>query len=307
MKQRHIALIVEDDRETAEDLVEILSSIDCDTVVADNREAALAEFRNKSFCLILLDLQIKRTPDSIRGHVEHGKALLRNIRAKHHDHNGTAFCLPVLIISGFARERDEAVDVMKDGASHVIHKPFESRQVSERVRQALEDSGRQVHDRCHLPPQTQSPNLKDGIVIAIPGDRIGRRTRVTIEAKTIELPDSALKVLLHLMVAQRRGEPVNKRDMGATEDQGFKGISMLRNELKPILGGVEIIKNHYHGDYSFEPRVTIGDCAVDKLLQIGDKSISDLAKLLQNQAPRSARKSEGNSEEFPTHHRRRQK
>ena len=56
-------------------------------------------------------------PDSIRGHVEHGKALLRNIREKHHDHNGTAFWLPVLIVSGFARERDEAVDVMKDGAS----------------------------------------------------------------------------------------------------------------------------------------------------------------------------------------------
>jgi hypothetical protein len=196
---------------------------------------------------------------------------------------------------------------MKDGASHVIHKPFESRQVSERIRQALEDSGRQMHERCHEPPQTQSASLKDGIVIAIPGDRVGRRSRVTIGTKTIELPDFTLKVLLHLMVAQRKGEPVNKRDMGATEDQGFKGISILRNGLKPILGSVDIIKNHYHGNYTFDPSVTIGECAVDKLLEIGDKTISDLAKLLQNQAPGSAKKSEGNSEEFPTHRRRRQK
>jgi hypothetical protein len=53
--------------------------------------------------------------------------------------------------------------------------------------------------------------------------------------------------------------------------------------------------------------VTIGECAVDKLLEIGDKTISDLAKLLQNQTPRSYKESEGNSEEFPTHHRLRQK
>ena len=107
------------------------------------------------------------------------------------------------------------------------------------------------------------------------------------------------------MVAQRKGGSVNKRDMGATDDQGFKGISILRNELKPILGSVDIIKNHYHGNYSFEPNVTIGECAVDKLLEIGDRTISDLAKLLQNQAQGPAKKSEGNSEEFPTHRRRR--
>src|SRR5438445_556348 len=113
MTERHIALIVEDDKETAEDLVEILLSIDCDSVVADIREDALAEIQNKSFCFVLLDLQIKSAADSIKGHVEHGKALLRKIREKHGEHNGAAFWLSVLIVSGFAREVDEAVDVMK--------------------------------------------------------------------------------------------------------------------------------------------------------------------------------------------------
>jgi len=290
MKRQHIALVVEDDKEIAEELVEILSALDSAAVVTDNRESALAELQNNSFCLILLDLQIKKAVDSLKSHVEYGKALLRNIREKHHDHNGTAFCLPVIIVSGFARERDEAVDVMKDGASHVVHKPFDSRQVSERLRQALEDSGRKTHERCEEPKQAQSPNLKDGITIAIPGDRIGRRTRVSIGGKTIELPDFTLRVLLHLMVAQRKGEPVNKRDMGATDDQGFKGISVLQSELKPILGTTKIIKNHYHGNYSFEPGVKIGDCAVNKLLEIGDGTISSLAKLLQPKAPSRTRK-----------------
>jgi DNA-binding response OmpR family regulator len=290
VKQRHIALIVEDHKETAEDLVEILSSLNCDTAVEDNYEAALAALNDKSFCLILLDLQIKKAADSIRGHVEHGKAFLRKIREKHHDHNGTAFWLPVLIVSGFARERDEAVDVMKDGATYVIHKPFESRQVSERIRQALEDSGRQTHERCHKPPQTQSPDLNEGIVIAIPGDTIGRRTRVTIASRPLDLPNASLKVLLHLMVAQRNGAPVNKVDMGATADQGYKGISILRNDLKPVLGDVDIIKSHYHGDYSFEDNVAIGECAVDKLLKIGDRTISRLATELRPLLPRPTKK-----------------
>ena len=306
MKGRHIALVVEDDRETAEDLGEILRSIDCDSVVVDNVEDALVALENKSFCLILLDLQIKSASDSIKGHVEHGKALLRKIREKHVDHNGLTFWLPVLIVSGFAREVNEAVDIMKDGASDVIQKPFDSRQVSEGIRQALQASGRPTHERCHERPKKHL-NIKDGVRIAIPGDRIGRRTRVMIASQPVELTDASLKVLLHLMVAQQKGTPANKVDLGATADQGFKGISNLRNELKPILGGADIIKNYYHGDYSLVENVTLGECAVDKLLEIGDRTISILATQLQRQALCQPKKSEGNSRDFPTHRRRRQK
>ena len=304
MKQRHIALIVEDEKETAEDLSEILRSIDCDSVVVDNAEDAILAVRKTSFCLILLDLQIKEASDSIKGHVEHGKALLRKIRERHAEHNGLSFWLPVLIVSGFAREVAEAVEIMKDRASDVIQKPFESRQVSEAIRQALKTSGRGNHDRCHEPP-TQRPNLKDGVVIAIPGERIRHRTRITIASTAVNLTDASLKILLHLMVAHRRGASVHKVDLGAKTEQGFKGISNLRNELRQVLGDVEIIRNDYHGNYCFEPSVTIGECAIENLLAIEDKTISELAKLLQNQESRLPKKSEGNSGEFPTHRRRR--
>jgi len=303
MKERHIALVVEDHGETVEDLREILRSIDCDSVVVNNAEDALVELQNRSFCLVLLDLQIKRASDSIKGHVEHGKALLRKIREKHVDHVGITFWLPVLIISGFAREVNEAVDIMKDGATDVIQKPLDSREVSEGIRRALRVSGRQTHDRCHEPPR-QGPNLKAGVVIAIPGNRIGRRTRVTIAGKPVDLPNASLKVLLHLMVARRKGECVNKVDLGATADQGFKGISILRNELKPVLGDVDIIKNHYYGEYSFADDVTIGECSVDSLSKIGDKAISDLAARLRKRAPNRQKESVGKSADFPTHRRR---
>lgn len=303
MKERHISLVVEDDHETAQDLVEILRSVDCDSVVVDNREDALAQLRNNSFCLILLDLEIRGDADSIKGHVEYGRALLRDIREKHHDHNGTAFWLPVLVVSGFARERDEALGLMKDGANDVIQKPLKPAQVSEGIRQALQASGRKTHSHCGEMPK-QLLNVKDGVVIAIPGNRIGRRTRVTVASKSVEITDKSLKVLLHLMIAQQKGRHVHKIDLGATSDQGFKGVSILRHELKPVVGDVDIIKNHYHGLYSFEPNVIIGECAITKLLEIGDTTITDLAKLLQSQVPNQVKKSEGNSGKFPPQRRR---
>ena len=224
MKERHIALVIEDDQETAEDLAEVLLSIDCDSVVVDNRGDALSELQNRMFCLVLLDLQIKSAADSIKGHVEHGRALLRNIRAKHGDHTGAAFWLPVLILSGFAREVSEAVEVMKDGASDVIQKPLDRRQVSERIRRALQASGRQTHERCQGPPPAPRLNLKEGIVIAIPGERIGRRTRVTIAGKPVELTDNSLKVLLHLMVGRHKGDLVHKSDLAPPKTRASKAF-----------------------------------------------------------------------------------
>src|SRR5947209_7846392 len=98
-------------------------------------------------------------------------------------------------------ERDSAVDVMKSGASDIIQKPFGSGQVSERIRQALQGSGRRNHDACRALPRQRRVNPDTEIVLAIPGDRVRRRTRVTLAGNPAELTDSSLKVLLHLMIA----------------------------------------------------------------------------------------------------------
>lgn len=169
MKGRHRALIVEDDKATAEDLAEILRSIACDSVSVENYQDALSALRENAFCLVLLDLEIKHAPDAIKGHVEHGKSLLREIRQKHGDHAGVPFWLPVLIVSGFAREVSAAVDVMKDGASDVIQKPFKSQDVSETVRRSLETSGRLTHEVCGEKPAPRRSNSDRGILLTIPG------------------------------------------------------------------------------------------------------------------------------------------
>jgi DNA-binding response OmpR family regulator len=305
MKERHLALVVEDHSETAEDLVQILESVDCASIVVDNAEDAEKQLQVNSFCLVLLDLEIKRAPASIKGHVEHGKSVLRTIRATFSEHRDTFYSLPVLIVSGFARETDVAVEVMKTGASDIIHKPLNSGQVSDGIRQALQDSGRRTHEACGAIPRQRGVNSDNDIVLTIPGDRIRRRTRVTVAGNPVELTDASLKILLRLMVARLKGERANKVDMGASAEQGFKGISNLRSELKLGLGNVNIVESKYHGEYCFIDRVRIGDCAFDKLLQIDDYAISTLVKELRRISGLPRPKPEGNSSKFPPQRRRR--
>lgn len=304
MKERHLVLVVEDHTATAGDLVQILESIDCASVVVDNAEDAEKQLQEKAFCLVLLDLEIRSARDSIKGHVEHGKKVLRTIREIYSEHRETFYSLPVLIVSGFARETDVAVEVMKTGASDIIHKPLSSGRVSDGIRQALQNSGRRTHDACNLQPGRRRVGAADEIVLAIPGDRIrGRRTRVTLGGNPADLTDTSLRILLNLMVARQNGKTVNKVDMGGNVDQGFKGISNLCSELKPALDDVKIVENKYHGDYCLTDRVRIGECAFEKLRQIGDRAISTLVDQLQV-PPAPAKECEGNSSQFPPQRRR---
>jgi hypothetical protein len=147
------------------------------------------------------------------------------------------------------------------------------------------------HGLCSGGPVPQTGKLGDHVIIEIPGNRVRQRTRVTIARRRIELSNSCLKLLLHLMVGLAEGKPVHKRDLGANAEQGFKGISILRNELKSALGpGINFIENDYHGNYSLTSSVRIGDVEIDKLLAIRDATISKLARRLQKhlQAPRKA-------------------
>ncbi len=134
MTEPHRVLIVEDDRPTAEDLADILRSLDCEPVIVDNKRDALVALRRESFCFAVLDLQIKMERGSIKGHDEFGRSLVREVRALYPDHAGRGYRLPILVVSGFAREVNSAVEVMKDGADDVIQKPFDGpRGVRERA------------------------------------------------------------------------------------------------------------------------------------------------------------------------------
>lgn len=304
MTARHCVLIVEDNEEFSLGLQQILKSLDCDSIPVTNVEDAVRALETKPICLVLLDLEIKSEPDAIKGHVEHGKSLLRKIRQLHSEHSGARFWLPVLVVSGFARERDVLLELMKDGASDVIEKP-ETKAASGAIRNALLESGRDTHHQCENHRSGLRDNFSKRVVVTIPGDRDKQRIIVRLGSQPVKLTVSSLRILLHLILGHLQNKQVHKNDLGANNEQGFKGISILRNELKQVLGEVDIVKNYYHGIYALIPSVEIGEITFDKLLELGDHQISRLVVKLQQGPLPQPKKSEGNSSKFPPQRRRR--
>jgi len=84
------------------------------------------------------------------------------------------------------------------------------------------------------------------------------------------------------VVAKLSGQPVHKTELGARDDQGFKGISELRDDLKPALGpGINIIANLYHGYYRLTDQVSIGPCDIAALIAVDEAPITELARELE--------------------------
>ena len=276
---RHLGLVVEDDLAMAENLLEIVSSLDCDGISADNRQTAIALLDQHSFCFVLLDLQIKAEPSSIKGHTAHGHAVLREIRQRCGPNRGVPFWTPVLVVSGYAEEVDDVIDMMRNKADDIIRKPPDTEDVSRRIRAALQQAGRELHPQCCTIAGTVS--AAPGILITFQGIRDGRRTVVQIAGQDVSLPDSSLKLLLQLAIASEKKEFVHQRALGARSDHGFKGISRLGQEIQPALGkGVKIIDNDHHGGYALRSDVRIVECDPRNLRSIGNAEIDRLAEVL---------------------------
>jgi CheY-like chemotaxis protein len=281
MSGSHRALIVEDDHESATDLEEILKACGCECTTVTNRRDALAYLQGPPPCIVLLDLEIKAEPESIRGHVEHGNSILRAARALCVERAGTAYLLPIVVISGFAHEADAAVAAMKDGASDVIQKLSKAREKAERIRRALEESGRGSHEACDsLSHVVGAAEGAGHLVLSVPGDEHGRRVLVRLGQRPAKVTYGALKVLLQLVKGRLGNRPVHKNDLGGREGQGFRGISVLLEQLAVACAGDEkaLITNDQRGSYSLAARVVLGTIATEKLERLGDQKITSLAR-----------------------------
>jgi DNA-binding response OmpR family regulator len=278
MTPGHVVLVVEDDPETADSLVQIVSAEGWTSVVVDNRVEAIERLRSTSFCAVLLDLQIRGEKRAIRGHTSHGKALLRQIRQLNQEHVGLGFWLPIIVVSGFASERAEAIEIMRDGAAAVIDKPFSDREVAQTLKAELERSGRMGHESCSNRLVLPRSSL-ERIVLEIPGTRAGRRTQIIIDGRPDALPDSELRTLLELIVARNNGRAVHKNALGSRRDDGASGakrVSQLRQKLK-VLAGVDLIVNDRQGGYRLLDAVVVRSCNASKLIELGDARITELA------------------------------
>ena len=97
----HRALIVEDERDMAAEIGDLLGSMGYDHVAIDNLADGRRLLDEGEFCFVLLDLQIKAEKFSIRPRVEAGMTFLRDLRQKHPRRGeNDMHLLPVIVVSG---------------------------------------------------------------------------------------------------------------------------------------------------------------------------------------------------------------
>lgn len=149
--ERHVALLVEDDLEMAEEVRDLLSSLGYECMHAATQDEALKLVERGKFCFVLLDLQIKVSRTSIKPRVEAGQTLLERIRERYPDRNrADKHVVPVLVMSGHAKDHHYVVRAFQDGADDFIPKPFSVNvePVDDRIRKCLVAGGRADHRAC---------------------------------------------------------------------------------------------------------------------------------------------------------------
>ena len=279
---RHVALIVEDDEATAEDFAEVLKSLNCDFVITANKADAVEAIKTRPFCFVLLDLQIRQDRAAIKDHPEHGRSFLKELRDG--THGNSVAKTPVVVVSGHAGDWETLADLMKHGgADDVVRKPAKALEVSRAIRDCLEKRGQATHDLCAN--RLAAFDASKELVLAIPGTRRKQRTRITLGTRHADLPNATLRLLLALIVGKLEGRHVHKTELGGRDDEGFKGTTDLRDDLRQALpdgrDGKWMVANEYFGMYHLADEITIGHCAIETLVAIDEPEITKLARQIE--------------------------
>ena len=295
-KDRHMALIVEDDLKMAEAVGDLLKSLGHGHIHAATQEEGLELMEQGGFCFALLDLQIKVDAEAIHAWVEAGHTLLRRIRAFYPGRNqDDQHYLQILAMSGHAKERHDVIQVLQNGADDFIVKPLGENNppLYAKIQECLRKSGRDSHKGCAVLTElarlgshqqeleglgTVGPNRT---CLSIPGKQQGKLTEVWIDDKAVFLTNASFLLLLK-MIALRVGQGeswAHKSDLDPTAGEGWKGMSRLKGELRSYLPAkMDIYENDKKGGYRLNPVIALGNLDHDRLAGHWKKEVKLLCK-----------------------------
>ncbi|WP_235203271.1 sigma-54-dependent transcriptional regulator [Candidatus Magnetobacterium casense] len=114
-------LLVDDDPQMRDALKEAIQRLGHSTVVAENGQDALTRLGNTPFAMVVTDMQMPKMD---------GLSFLKELRKR-------VGKLPVLVITGFGTV-ENAVEVMKEGATDYLMKPFSFDKLTRKVHTIME-------------------------------------------------------------------------------------------------------------------------------------------------------------------------
>jgi DNA-binding response OmpR family regulator len=293
-RRRHVALLVEDDAATAAEVRDLLRSLGHDCVHVETTEDGIRAAEAGGVCFVLLDLHIKASAEALQPRVESGRTLLEEIRRRYPGRTpNDEHALPILITSGQVTDHDGVVEFLKNGADDYLLKPFSEnrRSLGDCVRDALRRSGRERHEDCAAATETardhgrravhQPAGGRPAVRLALTGPEEGQRTRITIDGRPVSVRNGSFVLLLKLVVARVRGGEgwARKDDLGARPEQGWKGMSRLRADLRPHLPpGVAFDESDRRGHFRLTDSIALAEIDFDALLRHSDARVRQLAR-----------------------------
>jgi two-component system response regulator FlrC len=136
-------LVVDDDYQMRTALKEAITRVGFQAVLAGDGQEALQKLSQSSFSLVVTDMKMPKLD---------GLSLLKEIRRK-------IGHIPILVITGFGTIQD-AVEVMREGASDYLIKPFSFEDLMVRIRSLME----RIHQERDL--ITENPKMLSILKIA---------------------------------------------------------------------------------------------------------------------------------------------
>ena len=284
-RQRHVALLVEDDPDMAAEMIELLRLFGHDCVHASTKAEAEPLIEQGNFCFALLDLEIKADADSIKARVEAGEQVLELLRQTYPRRNGNDHLLQVLMVSGHSQPR-YIVSALQHEANDFVPKPIGecSPPFKTKLEDALRRSGRQRHEDCaeitHRARNGSSPSEATACLTVTAVQR-GTRYEVKLDGTSIFLTLGSFVVLVKLVAARLRDREswVHKTALGSKDEQGWKGMTRLKKELAESgATSIDMIENDKAGDYRLHSDVELGPIDLQRLSSIEDARMRQLVK-----------------------------
>ena len=260
-------LVVEDDREIVKHVEDTLLALGYEHDWADNQQDAQRFLQEKSYDLMLLDLQIPARPNRGFAKIEHGRSCLESaqrIKGKNR--------LPVIIMTGYgAQALDQSVELLAAGAADFISKPFpeSGRTLAKVIQDVLAGHRRKFPDAPAAANQTPKAEPFPGGVLAFYPDHIELLGETIVE-KTHR--GHAWKVLHLLKDRNSRGNYVRfsgdhlarSIHRGLGQNTIAQCVAALRTRIAEIMrdrqglvcGKYDVVDNH-GGGYHLAGKIVV--------------------------------------------------
>ena len=291
-EEQHVAFIVEDDPLLAQEFQELMGALGFQCIHTTALDEALRIVKDKKFCFVIMDVQIKSSTAFDKARVEAGHTLLKKLRAVYpHRNRDGHHHLQIIAMSGHAKDSNAVSWLLKNGADDFIVKPLGNNDQTpvDKVIECLKKSKRTDHKNCEAIAEYARNGQYEQVAkttlcqLNVSGREDKDRTEAVINGNSVLLSEQLFYILLKLVVGSELKENngwIHKTDLGATPGGSFKNISRLNKLIKPFWDEeLSLYDNNKKGSYRLNQKVRI-QINHTQLLSHSIKKIRALAQQL---------------------------